>query len=47
MEIRGKHMAIGTANNIIKIWDISRRNVKQIGMGRKFENNGDSLGEIK
>lgn len=41
-------MAIVTANNLIKIFDISRRQYKQIGVTRKFEiKNGEPLGEIK
>ena len=36
MEIVNKHMAVVTSNNMIRIYDISRRNVKQIGMTRKF-----------
>ena len=41
-------MACVTQNNMIKIFDISRRQFKQIGVTRKFEiKNGESLGEIK
>lgn len=36
MEVSGKHMAVVTSNNMIRIFDISRRNIKQIGMTRKF-----------
>jgi intraflagellar transport protein 140 len=36
MEVSGKHMAVITSNNMIRIFDISRRNIKQNGMTRKF-----------
>lgn len=36
MEVVNKHMAVVTANNMIRIYDISRRNIKQLGMTRKF-----------
>lgn len=41
-------MAVVTSNNMIKIFDISRRTYKQLGVTRKFEmKQGVSLGEIK
>lgn len=36
IDVIKKHMAVITANNMIRIYDISRRNIKQIGMTRKF-----------
>lgn len=36
MEVANKHMAVVSANNMIRIFDISRRNIKQLGMTRKF-----------
>lgn len=47
MEIVGKHMVVVTANNTLRIWDVSRWNLKQVGMTRRFEKNGESLGDIK
>ena len=48
MDAKGKYMAIVTANNLIKMFDISRRQIRQVGITRKFEiKQGESLGEIK
>jgi intraflagellar transport protein 140 len=48
MDVKGRYMAVVTQNNMIKIFDISRRQYKQIGVTRKFEiKNGEPLGEIK
>jgi hypothetical protein len=48
MDVKGRYMAVITQNNMIKIFDISRRQYKQIGVTRKFEiKNGEPLGEIK
>ena len=48
MDVKGRYMAIVTSNNMIKIFDISRRQYKQIGVTRKFEiKSGEPLGEIK
>lgn len=47
IDIRNKHMVVATSNNVIRIWDISRRNLKQVGMPRKFEKNNKILGSIK
>ena len=48
IDVKGRFMACVTQNNMIKIFDISRRQFKQIGVTRKFEiKNGESLGEIK
>lgn len=46
MEVSNKHMAVVTANNMIRIYDISRRNIKQLGMTRKF-GDSQSVKEIK
>jgi len=41
-------MAVVTSNSQIKIFDISRRQFKQLGVTRKFEiKAGEQLGEIK
>ena len=40
-------MAVFTGNNYIKIFDISRKEIKQIGITRKFEDSKGSLGVIK
>lgn len=41
-------MAVVTSNNMIKIFDTSRREYKQLGVTRRFEMKaGISLGEIK
>jgi intraflagellar transport protein 140 len=48
IDARGRYMAVVTSNNMIKIFDISRRTYKQLGVSRKFEmKTGVSLGEIK
>lgn len=48
IDARGRYMAVVTSNNMIKIFDISRRQYKQLGVTRKFEKKaGVSLGEIK
>ena len=48
IDARGRYMAVVTSNNMIKIFDISRRQYKQLGVTRKFEMKaGASLGEIK
>lgn len=47
MEIVNKHMVVVTANNTIRIWDVSWWNLKQVGMTWRFEKNGESLGDIK
>lgn len=48
MDARGRYMAVVTSNNMIKIFDTSRRVYKQLGVSRKFERKaGVTLGEIK
>lgn len=37
IDARGRYMAVVTSNNMIKIFDISRRQYKQLGVTRKFE----------
>lgn len=45
IDARGKFMAVVTSKSLIKIFDISRRQYKQLGVTRKFEiRNGESLG---
>lgn len=48
IDVKNRYMAVVTSSNMIKIFDISRRQFKQIGVTRKFEiKNGEPLGEIK
>jgi hypothetical protein len=48
IDARGRYMAVVTSSNMIKVFDISRRVYKQLGVTRKFEMKaGVSLGEIK
>ena len=48
IDARGKFMAIVTSKSMIKIFDISRRTYKQLGVTRKFEFKvGEYIGEIK
>jgi len=48
MDVKGRYLAVTTSNNFIKLYDISRRQIKQLGVTRKFEiKAGESLGEIK
>lgn len=48
IDARGRYMAVVTSKNTIKMFDISRRQYKQIGVTRKFEMKADvTLGEIK
>ena len=48
IDARGKFMAVVTSKSLIKIFDISRRQYKQLGVTRKFEiRNGEQIGQIK
>jgi hypothetical protein len=48
IDARGKFMAVVTSKSLIKVFDISRRTYKQLGVTRKFEMKaGDQIGEIK
>lgn len=48
IDARGKFMAVVTSKSLIKIFDISRRQYKQLGVTRKFEiKSGESIGQIK
>ena len=47
IEINKEHMAVATSNNIIKLWDISRRSWKQIGIAIAFQSEEKSLGDIR
>jgi intraflagellar transport protein 140 len=48
IDARGKFMAVVTSMSMIKIFDISRRTYKQLGITRRFEiKNGEQIGEIK
>ena len=44
IEVVNKNMSVITSNNMIRVFDISRRNIKQLGMTRKFgEKNQTSI----
>lgn len=48
IDARGKYMAIVTSKSLIKMFDVSRRTYKQLGVTRKFEiKSGELIGEIK
>lgn len=48
IDARLKYMAVVTSNNMIKMFDVSKEQYKQLGVTRKFEMKpGVSLGEIK
>jgi len=47
VELNSKRMIIATSMNQIKVWDITRKVWKQIGMARPFEKDGKGLGEIR
>ena len=48
IDARGKFMAVVTSKSMIKIFDISRRQYKQLGITRRFEmKSGELIGEIK
>ena len=48
IDARTKIMAVVTSKSMIKMFDISRRTYKQIGVTRKFEMRaGEQIGEIK
>ena len=40
-------MVIWTTNNYIRIFDLSRREYKQVGMTRRFEDSSGPLGKIR
>ena len=37
MDINGNFLAIATANNVVKVWDISKREAKVVAQGRPFD----------
>jgi hypothetical protein len=48
IDARGKYMAVVTSKSLIKMFDVSRRTYKQLGVTRKFEiKSGELIGEIK
>jgi hypothetical protein len=47
MDILNKKMVVYTDLNYIKIYDLSRREYKMIGITRKFEDSTGSLGNIR
>lgn len=48
IDARGKYMVVITSKSMIKMFDISRRTYKQLGVTRKFEiKTGEPIGEIK
>lgn len=46
-QIFGNFMVMWTSNNYIRVFDISRREYKQVGITRKFEDSKGPLGDIK
>ena len=47
LELNNKRMVVATNTNKIKIWDITRKVWKDLGMPRSFEKDEKILGEIK
>lgn len=48
MDTCHKYLAVCTSKNVLKIFDVSRREPKQLGTSGKFENDaGESFGQIK
>lgn len=48
IDARGKYMAVITSKQMIKMFDVSRRTYKQLGVTRKFEfKQNETIGEIK
>ena len=47
LELNDKRMIVATNTGQIKIWDVTRKVWKQIGVPRVFEQNGDLIGEIR
>lgn len=48
IDARGKYMVVITSKSMIKMFDVSRRTYKQLGVTRKFEMKaGETIGEIK
>ena len=45
--VASKYLLVITANNYFAVYDLERRGLKQILSFRKFEKNGQSLGEIR
>ncbi|KAL4454946.1 hypothetical protein ABPG74_006328 [Tetrahymena malaccensis] len=47
VNVLNNHLIMWTSNNYIRLFDISRREVKQIGVTRRFENSQGQLGQIR
>ncbi len=47
VEINSKRMVAATSTNQLKIWDVTRKVWKQLGMARAFDKDGRALGEVK
>ena len=47
MRIMNSYLIGFTVNNYFKIFDLSRREAKQIGINRRFEDSSGPLGEIR
>lgn len=45
--ITGKVMVAWSVNNYLRMFDLARREYKQVGVTRRFENNDGLLGKIK
>ena len=46
MDMLGDSLVVHTSKNFIKVYDLSRREYKQVGVSRKFEDSSGSLGSI-
>lgn len=42
-----KSLVVWTQNNYFRIYDLGRREVRQLGVNRKFENTDGLLGNIR
>lgn len=37
LDINGNFLAVATSNNVVKVWDVSKREAKVLAQGRPFE----------
>jgi len=44
MNVLNNNLVMWTSNNYLRLFDISRREVKQVGVTRRFENSQGALG---
>lgn len=47
IDIMGQYMVLWTSNNYIRIFDLSRKDIKQVGISRRFEDSTGPLGRIR